>query len=375
MLNPQNINVLRFFPGRGNRVWGARVLTSDAAWKYINVRRLFIFVEESIDEGTQWVVFEPNDEPLWARVRQTVTNFLTSVWRIGALQGATADEAFFVKCDRTTMTQDDIDNGRLICVIGIAPVKPAEFVIFRIQQKTLDRKQLARCLRAITREETMPPYYRDDPYAGYNFEVVVNGVSDDGTAVKGSFAEDQGSRSTIDPIEYRNGSEDITVRKIPGLKKFTNIMLKRGVTGDLAFWNWIVEGMNGPGAAHRRLDPPARREPSRKSCAGTSRAAGRASGPARASTRRTTRSRWRRSRSATKGSRSTDRPDDDLHLQFPGLYFTVVAAAGGALAAALGCGRFHRPHARRGTGGRACRCGSRAGAAICASSADSQAMP
>lgn len=140
MLNPKNINVLRFFPGRGNRVWGARVVTSDAAWKYINVRRLFIFVEESIDEGTQWVVFEPNDEPLWARVRATITNFLTSVWRSGALQGAKPDEAFFVKCDRSTMTQDDIDNGRLICLIGIAPVKPAEFVIFRIQQKTLENK-------------------------------------------------------------------------------------------------------------------------------------------------------------------------------------------------------------------------------------------
>jgi hypothetical protein len=138
MLNPRNINVLRFFPGRGNRVWGARCITSDASWKYINVRRLFIMIEESIDEGTQWVVFEPNDEPTWARVRLSITNFLTTQWRNGALQGATANEAFFVKCDRTTMTQDDIDNGRLICVIGIAPVKPAEFVIFRIQQKTLD---------------------------------------------------------------------------------------------------------------------------------------------------------------------------------------------------------------------------------------------
>jgi phage tail sheath protein FI len=140
LLNPVNINAFRYFPGRGNRAWGARVVTSDAAWKYINVRRLFIYVEQSIDRGTQWVVFEPNDEPLWARVRQTITNFLTTVWRSGALQGAKAEEAFFVKCDRSTMTQDDIDNGRLICLIGIAPVKPAEFVIFRIQQKTLDQK-------------------------------------------------------------------------------------------------------------------------------------------------------------------------------------------------------------------------------------------
>jgi phage tail sheath protein FI len=138
ILNPQNINVLRAFPGRGNRVWGARVATSDPAWRYVSVRRLFLMIEESIDEATQWVVFEPNDEPLWARIRLSVTRFLLTQWRIGALQGTTAAEAFYVACDRTTMTPDDIDNGRLICEIGIAPVKPAEFVIFRIQQKTLE---------------------------------------------------------------------------------------------------------------------------------------------------------------------------------------------------------------------------------------------
>jgi uncharacterized protein len=141
MLNPKGINALRFFPDRGTRVWGARTLSSDASWKYVNVRRIFIFVERSIDVGTQWVVFEPNDEKTWARVRQTITNFLTTVWRSGALFGTKADEAFFVRCDRTTMTQDDIDNGRLIVAIGIAPVKPAEFVIFRIQQKLIDQKQ------------------------------------------------------------------------------------------------------------------------------------------------------------------------------------------------------------------------------------------
>ncbi len=133
---PNHINVLRDFrkSGRGYRVWGARCITSDPDWKYINVRRLFIFIEESIEEGTQWVVFEPNDESTWARVRRSVTNFLTNVWRDGALQGRKPEEAFFVRCDRTTMTQTDIDNGRLIMLIGIAPVKPAEFVIFRIGQ-------------------------------------------------------------------------------------------------------------------------------------------------------------------------------------------------------------------------------------------------
>ncbi len=133
---PVHINVLRDFrpDGRGLRVWGARCLTNDSDWKYVNVRRLFIFLEESLDDGTQWVVFEPNDERLWARVRQSVTNFLTRVWRDGALMGLKPEDAFFVRCDRTTMTQDDIDNGRLIMVIGVAPVYPAEFVIIRIGQ-------------------------------------------------------------------------------------------------------------------------------------------------------------------------------------------------------------------------------------------------
>ncbi|MEW6173908.1 MAG: phage tail sheath family protein [Bacillota bacterium] len=134
ILNPRGVNCIRAFPGRGIRVWGARTLSSDPLWKYVNVRRLFLFLEESIDEGTQWVVFEPNNEKLWARVRQSISEFLTRVWKDGALMGKTPEEAFFVKCDRTTMTQDDIDNGRLICLIGVAPVKPAEFVIFRIAQ-------------------------------------------------------------------------------------------------------------------------------------------------------------------------------------------------------------------------------------------------
>jgi phage tail sheath protein FI len=140
ILNPIGVNVIRDFRshGRGIRVWGARTMSTDGQWKYINVRRLFIFVEQSIDRGTQWVVFEPNDETTWARVRRSIENFLITVWRSGALMGTKQDEAFFVKCDLTTMTQDDIDNGRLICYIGIAPVKPAEFVIFRISQKTLE---------------------------------------------------------------------------------------------------------------------------------------------------------------------------------------------------------------------------------------------
>jgi phage tail sheath protein FI len=134
ILNPRGVNCMRVFPGRGLRVWGARTSSSNSLLKYVSVRRFLLYLEESIDEGTQWVVFEPNNEKLWGRVKATITEFLTRVWRDGALMGTKPEEAFFVKCDRTTMTQDDIDNGRLICIIGVATVKPAEFVIFRIAQ-------------------------------------------------------------------------------------------------------------------------------------------------------------------------------------------------------------------------------------------------
>ncbi|MEI6668460.1 MAG: phage tail sheath subtilisin-like domain-containing protein [Acidobacteriota bacterium] len=138
VLNPEGINALRFFEGRGNRVWGARTMSSDPEWKYVNVRRLFIYLEHSIDKGTQWAVFEPNNERLWANIRSTIEDFLLVQWKSGALMGSKPEEAFFVRCDRTTMTQNDLDNGRLICLIGVAPTYPAEFVIFRIGQWTAD---------------------------------------------------------------------------------------------------------------------------------------------------------------------------------------------------------------------------------------------
>jgi phage tail sheath protein FI len=141
VLNPRGVNAIRRFPGRGIRLWGARTISSNALWKYVSVRRLFIFLERSIYEGTQWVVFEPNDDKLWARVKDTLRLFLRSQWRQGALFGRTEDEAFFITCDRTTMSQDDILNGRLICEIGIAPVRPAEFVIFRVFQHTAESQR------------------------------------------------------------------------------------------------------------------------------------------------------------------------------------------------------------------------------------------
>jgi phage tail sheath protein FI len=140
VLNPLGVNCLRFFAGRGYRVWGARTVSSDPEWKYVNIRRYFNYLEASIDRGTQWAVFEPNGERLWANIRQTVSDFLYNEWVSGALLGATPQEAFFVRCDRSTMTQNDLDNGRLICLVGVAAIKPAEFVIFRIGQKTADAR-------------------------------------------------------------------------------------------------------------------------------------------------------------------------------------------------------------------------------------------
>lgn len=140
VLNPLGVNCLRYFAGRGHRVWGARTTTSDPEWKYVSDRRYFNYLEHSIDRGTQWAVFEPNGPRLWANVRDTVSGFLYNEWFNGALLGDKPEQGFFVKCDRSTMTQNDLDNGRLICLVGVAVIKPAEFVIFRIGQKTADAR-------------------------------------------------------------------------------------------------------------------------------------------------------------------------------------------------------------------------------------------
>jgi phage tail sheath protein FI len=140
MLNPLGVNCLRYLSGRGFRLWGARLASSDPEWKYVSDRRYFNYLEASIDRGMQWAVFEPNGERLWANITQTVSDFLYNEWRSGALLGTSVDQAFFVRCDRTTMTQNDLDNGRLVCLIGVAIIKPAEFVIFRIGQKTADAR-------------------------------------------------------------------------------------------------------------------------------------------------------------------------------------------------------------------------------------------
>jgi len=132
------VNALRVLPDGATAIWGARTLGEDE-WKYVNLRRYFLFLEASLDRGTQWAVFEPNGERLWERVRASVDAFLLGQWPQGALAGITADEAWFVRCGRDTMTQDDLDAGRLVFVVGVAPVRPAEFVIIRIGQWAADR--------------------------------------------------------------------------------------------------------------------------------------------------------------------------------------------------------------------------------------------
>jgi uncharacterized protein len=135
-LNRNGINCIRSFPGRGIRVWGARTMSSDPEWKYINVRRIFNYVSSSIMQGTQWAVFEPNDQRLWTSLTIAISNFLNRTWRSGALFGASATDAYFVKCDSETNPPEVIEAGQVVCEIGISPVKPAEFVIFRLSQFT-----------------------------------------------------------------------------------------------------------------------------------------------------------------------------------------------------------------------------------------------
>ncbi len=142
VLNTKASTASRLFERCGYRLWGGgfRTTSSDPEWKYVNLRRYFVFLERSIYKGTQWAVFEPNDETLWSNARRTIEDFLLNEWQIGALRGDRPENAFFVRCDRSTMTQNDLDNGRLVCKVGVAPLRPAGYVIFRIGQWTADRK-------------------------------------------------------------------------------------------------------------------------------------------------------------------------------------------------------------------------------------------
>jgi phage tail sheath protein FI len=136
VLNPQGVNAIRLFGREGVLVWGARTLDDGTSeWRYLNVRRLFNMIEKSILTSTRWIVFEPNNESLWKAIRRDITAFLTLIWRSGALMGRTPEEAFFVKCDEETNPQDVIDAGMVVTLIGISPVKPAEFIVFQVSQR------------------------------------------------------------------------------------------------------------------------------------------------------------------------------------------------------------------------------------------------
>ena len=223
-LNPIGINCIRAFPGRGIRVWGARTLSSDPSWRYINVRRLFNFVEKSIENGTQWVVFEPNDCDLWERVTRDVSAFLTRVWRDGALFGATPDEAFYVKCDAELNPPEVRDAGQLIVEIGIAPVKPAEFVIFRISQYSPVSGLIGRVNEV---RQTMPIGLKTDPGANFHFYVDIESV------FQGTFREVSGLGSENPVIEHwaaRQERARPSTSSSPGAIKCNDITFKRGLT-------------------------------------------------------------------------------------------------------------------------------------------------
>jgi Bacteriophage tail sheath protein len=136
LVSSRGINLLRVLPGKGIQIWGARTTSPDSDWKYINIRRLAVFIEHSLSQGLQWAVFEPNGPALWAAVRLSIEDFLRNLWKSGGLKGPKQEEAFFVRCDNTTMTQSDIDVGRFVVIVGFAPVRPAEFVILRITGQT-----------------------------------------------------------------------------------------------------------------------------------------------------------------------------------------------------------------------------------------------
>ncbi|RZA35696.1 MAG: phage tail sheath family protein [Lysobacteraceae bacterium] len=141
LLNPEGINCLRSFADRGLRVFGARTMSSDPEWKYVNVRRYLDFLQRSIQRGLQWTVSESNGEPLWARITEIIQDFLLAQWHQGTLLGTKPEAGFFVRCDRSTMTQNDIDNGLLVCLVGVAMLEPAEFIVFRVSSWTADAKQ------------------------------------------------------------------------------------------------------------------------------------------------------------------------------------------------------------------------------------------
>ena len=203
-LNPLGINALRNFPIYGNVAWGARTLdgadVQASEWKYIPVRRLALFLEESLYRGTKWVVFEPNDEPLWAQIRLNVGAFMQSLFRQGAFQGQSPREAYFVKCDKETTTQNDIDQGIVNILVGFAPLKPAEFVIIKISRSPAR----SRCRGDHPMAQFTVNANRFDPYKNFKFRVKWDGRYVAGVSKVGAL------KRTTEMVEHREGGDPST---------------------------------------------------------------------------------------------------------------------------------------------------------------------
>jgi len=232
LLNSLGINNLRTLPDGRLVVWGARTLDRGDR-RYVPVVRTELYVLQSIAQGLQWAIFEPNDEPLWANIRTTVSNFLYTLWRDGGLQGATAKEAFFVVCDRSTTTQNNIDNGRLNVLVGIAPLKPAEFIVFWIGQWTADaqRAYLVRHLQL-----AMGRYSVD--------------VTWDGELIAG-VTHVRGLAQTSELIAHRDGAEAGSTHLVPGKTSYGPVTLVRRAGGDDAFARWAKAVREGASTARK----------------------------------------------------------------------------------------------------------------------------
>ena len=246
LLNPVGINCLRTFPGRGIRVWGARTLSSDPAWRYLNVRRLFNYLEESILNGTNWVVFEPNDDALWAKIRRTISAFLVNEWRKGALFGLTPDEAFYVKCDRETNPAEGIDAGQVVCQIGVAPGQaggvrrlPAVPVLRRHQprRRVVDRPAGQRRGRLRWHETLRSRQLRSATRSALEI---------DGVVIK-SITEVSGLKMEQDVIELKQNGPDgkYNIKKLPGPVEGGRGHPDPPLTDDQSFEKWVKDSQFG----------------------------------------------------------------------------------------------------------------------------------
>jgi phage tail-like protein len=226
-------------------------MSPDRARRYVNLRRYLAYLEHSIAGGIQWAVFEPNSEPLWARVRRTIEDFLFNEWQNGKLLGDKPQAAYFVKCHRSTMTQNDLDNGRLVCLVGVATLRPAEFVIIRIGQWTAEHK-------GSTHESPMATL-RDPPYAQFNFLVDLGDAASEGPHA--AFQEVSGIGAEVTTSEYRKGSDkENRVKKIGGMTKPTDVTLKRGLIGSLDLYQWLDQSHDGDRSAIRTVTIHVRNE-------------------------------------------------------------------------------------------------------------------